>query len=116
MRGQLTVGLILGILVAILALINPELLARQVTASVFGYPYEGPLAVIFLVLVPGTWLLLLFVGAGAEWTLQRRIRVLAKDLAARDQEIVALKALAFDREHTPPVGAGTPEAPSIALG
>lgn len=109
MRGQLTAALIMAVLVAILALLNPDLLARPVKANVFGYQYEGPLVVVLLVLAPGTWLLLLLVGYIAEWNWRRRIRVLAKDLAVRDQEIVALKALAFDRQQQPSVGVSTSE-------
>lgn len=108
-RTQFGVVVVFLLITAVFAMLNPDLLAQDMSFNLFGWAYKGPF-VVFLLEVVATWLILLLAGWPADIKWRRKAASLEKDLAAAGQEIVALKAAAFDRQREaqsqPPAGAG----------
>lgn len=105
MRSQWIVVMILVAATALFAAANPTLLARQMTVNLFVRTYDGPFLAVLLGAMVATWALLLIVGALTQWGWNRSLQLLAAELKAKEEEIVRLKAVAFDRQQVAPVGA-----------
>jgi hypothetical protein len=98
MSGQLLVVLVLLVLAALFAIVNPESLAQHSAFTAFGRRYDGPVLAVMQVGAAATWVLLLLLGALNEWRWRRRAHALTAELQASREEITRLRANAYERQ------------------